>query len=577
MKRNLLESSRSAGNLSMFFRTISPTHSRFGALSFLDDVGLSGKITVGFIPVLVILTGACAVTYFSLDKTNSLLKDHARRTNNIMLEHQIERSFLELRWLGRSEAHHENRLTPEAMAPAQTAVTDAITQTIPKIRAPKRQRLLARIKQNYAEYSSVLGELLRVRSEEVKLGGEGVAPSDRRIAGLALAMETQRNQMAQLAQSITEDLHEVIDSSTEDNRRLAEETAMTTDRAQSLALWLMILALVVGGVLAKVIGLHISKPVEEEQAARQRLTAEKRKEEMLALADFFEQVVGGVVTAVTTAADQLQGAARLLSAGATDSKAHSNQVIDASRLASANVSSVASATEQLSYSIREIAEQTQRSYRIASDAAGEAEKTYSCVNELAEGAHRIGGVVQIISEIAAQTNMLALNATIEAARAGESGKGFAVVAQEVKALASQTARATEDVAKQIANIQTSAQNAAGLVASITQTTQEVSSIASSIASSVEEQDNATRDIARNVQEASGRTEDVSTKIADTILSLGKSTDAAGQVFESATLLAAQSRKLQSECEHFLQQIRSNETQASNPIKNASCIELRLAH
>jgi methyl-accepting chemotaxis protein len=375
------------------------------------------------------------------------------------------------------------------------------------------------------------------------------------LANISSKIGTYETRMESLGQNIINDLHEVIKSSTEDNRRLAEETAIITDRAQSHALWLTLFALGVGAILAKGIGQHISRPVEEKQEQMRLIELEQRRSETISLANSFERVVGGVVETVMSAANNLQDAAKALSTSAEESRSRAELIIEASHLASSDVSSVASATEELSYSIREIGEQTQRSHKITSEAAGEAEKTHSCVCKLADGASRIGGIVLMINKIAAQTNMLALNATIEAARAGESGRGFAVVAQEVKALASQTARATQDISKQVEQIQELTKNATELVFSITGTTQEISAIASSIAASVEEQGTATHDIALHIQQASARTEDVNRKITMEIGMSQQYAAAAEQVLYSAACLADQSRTLRSECMRFLEQVR----------------------
>jgi murein DD-endopeptidase MepM/ murein hydrolase activator NlpD len=176
------------------------------------------------------------------------------------------------------------------------------------------------------------------------------------------------------------------------------------------------------------------------------------------------------------------------------------------------VQTVAAAAEELNASIAEIGRQVQSASTMAGGAVQQAEKTNQQVQGLAEAAQKIGDVVKLISDIAAQTNLLALNATIEAARAGDAGKGFAVVASEVKNLATQTAKATEEISQQIASIQAATGEAVGAIQGIGKTIVEINQVASSIAAAVEEQNASTREIARNVQETSAGTQEVSSNI-----------------------------------------------------------------
>ncbi|MDU1694174.1 MAG: methyl-accepting chemotaxis protein, partial [Bradyrhizobium sp.] len=185
--------------------------------------------------------------------------------------------------------------------------------------------------------------------------------------------------------------------------------------------------------------------MELAQKNQDKIAAQQRKAEMIKLADAFQAAVGGIVTTVSSAAHQLEGAAGTLSGTANQTQVLSSMVAAASEEASTNVGAVASATEEMSASVTEISRQVHDSSRIANEAVKQAERTDARINELQAAAGRIGDVVKLITAIAEQTNLLALNATIEAARAGESGRGFAVVASEVKALAAQTAKATEDI------------------------------------------------------------------------------------------------------------------------------------
>ena len=221
-----------------------------------------------------------------------------------------------------------------------------------------------------------------------------------------------------------------------------------------------------------------------------------------------------------------------------------------------NVQTVASATEELSSSIREIGNQVSESSRIVGAAVTQADDTNAKVKALAEAAQKIGDVVTLINEIAGQTNLLALNATIEAARAGEAGKGFAVVASEVKNLATQTAKATEEIAGQVRAIQDATDTSAQAIDTIAQTINRVNEISTAIASAVEEQGAATQEIARNVQQAAQGTTEVSSNIGSVTQVAQETGAAATQLLSSAGELARNGTLLRSQVDDFLREVRA---------------------
>lgn len=270
----------------------------------------------------------------------------------------------------------------------------------------------------------------------------------------------------------------------------------------------------------------------------------------------FEKSVGQIVGTVSTAATELLTAADGLSAAAEQASRQSTAVAAASEEASTNVQTVASATEELSASIGEIGRQVSDSSRIAERAVDEASRADVTVEALAREAQRIGEVVMLISDIASQTNMLALNATIEAARAGEAGKGFAVVAAEVKNLATQTAKATDEIGQRIGQIQGATKGTVDAIASIRKTIEEISGISTAIASAVGEQGAATQEIARNVQQAAQGTGDVSSNIVGVTEVAGKTGTAASQVLGSAGAFSQQADALRDEVERFLTTVRA---------------------
>ncbi len=304
--------------------------------------------------------------------------------------------------------------------------------------------------------------------------------------------------------------------------------------------------------------LSVEKARAEVEAIHQRdaRAAAQRKADMLALANSFEEKVGSIVNIVAAASTQLSATAEHLTRTAGMTTDRCATVADVSERASTNVNSVAAAAEQLTSSIREINQRVHQSDAMASKAASEAEQTTHQVRALAEAGGRIGNVIALITKIAAQTNLLALNATIEAARAGEAGRGFAVVATEVKALADQTAKATADIATQIAGIQASTKQATAFIEGIAGTIQEVHSIAGSIASAVEEQGAATQEIARNAYQAGPGTDDVARNILDVKESAQGSSTAAEELLASARDLSRQAEALRGEMNGFLNQVRA---------------------
>ena len=234
----------------------------------------------------------------------------------------------------------------------------------------------------------------------------------------------------------------------------------------------------------------------------------------------------------------------------------SRTVAEGAGEATINVETVAASSEELSMSIREIANLVTKASQISHRAADEGQRTNQTVSGLQSMAQKIGEIVSLINDIASQTNLLALNATIEAARAGEAGKGFAVVASEVKALASQTAKATDDIRSQVAAIQGEAQATVDAIGSISKTINEVNEISGAIAAAVEQQSAATQEIARNVEKAATRTRDVSTHVQKISTSADAMGVTSGAVLEAATMLASDATALRQQVDGFLATIKA---------------------
>jgi methyl-accepting chemotaxis protein len=408
-----------------------------------------------------------------------------------------------------------------------------------------------------------------------------------------------------ISDSITIDAVGIKESALADQRKLETAAHMLVDATQYSVLMLCLGGMLLGSILAWVIGSGLSRSVTSMCAAMRKLAAgefdvvlpglgrkdevgemasaveafklqaiqkamqdstkreqenqmaaDARRAELQRFADDFETAVGTIVTNVSTSATQLEGAAGMLSRTAEMTQELSGHVAFASEETSNNVQSVATASGQLSMSVEEIGRQVRESSQFAAGAVTQAEETDARIARLLRAAQKIGDVVRMITAIAEQTNLLALNATIEAARAGEAGRGFAVVASEVKSLANQTAKATEEISSHIAGMQEATQESVAAIKEIGATIGQISRIASSIAAAVDQQGHATQEIAHNVQSVAHGTQQVASTITEVNRGATETGSASSEVLASARALSQESSHLRQELDRFMANVRA---------------------
>ncbi|MCH2273645.1 methyl-accepting chemotaxis protein [Thalassospira sp.] len=356
------------------------------------------------------------------------------------------------------------------------------------------------------------------------------------MAGLAIDRSTTRP-----LRMITEALNKLAQGDT-------SVTTDETDRRDEI------------GALARSLDVFRSNREQAEKLEREQKDTHKtqiaRAEKVEKLIKSFETEVEGNLSTVHSALEQLRATATGMASQSDATTGRAANVAAATEQAAANVDTVAAAAEQLAASIDEITSQVSRSSDIAQSGATEADEASTIFAELGTASDKIGEVVELIQSIAEQTNLLALNATIEAARAGDAGKGFAVVAAEVKNLANQTTRATEDIAGQISGIQESTQNALGAIKHLSGRMKELNEVAASISAAVREQDAATAEIARNVAEAATGTKDVAQNVIGLREAAEEEREASGQVLAASGSLNNKSQNLMTQIKQFLNDIRA---------------------
>ena len=504
--------------------------------------------------------------------------------------------------LNRAEFSLAANPSPEVVAEAEKAVAAeraAFSKRLEAMRAsagPRQLELLVDVEARWSDYAAELDDTLAV----AKRVGSGVEIGESQKAILA-SVQDSRAKASALRRSVSE----YVTYTDEKGAKISQDATATYEQVSLLLMVVSGIGLVLGialgfaisryGVVAPIrraiaclrslaegdlkvdifgvgrrdeIGdvaetmkvfkenMLRTKEMEAQVVAQEARARDEQRRALHAMADTLEAGVGAAVQTITSAATELEAAAQTLTASLEETNAQAANVSAASTQASTNVETVATACEELATSVQEIGQQVAQSAQSADAAVASAGRTSDTVLQLSGAVERIGEVVGLINSIASQTNLLALNATIEAARAGEAGKGFAVVATEVKALATQTAKATEEISSQIQSVQRGTTDTATAIVEISRLVADNRETAAGIASAVEEQNAATQEIARNVQQAAQGTAEVNGAIAQVSQAAAEGGSASAQVLSSAQELAKTASELRAGVDTFLSQVRA---------------------
>jgi methyl-accepting chemotaxis protein len=555
----------------------------------LSNLKIAARLMIGFGALLVLIVGLSGYSVISGRTSEGALAFVVRQESNDATDERIGKGMNEARYqiwmaLATGDDSHWQKVSGSLKT-----LHELLDELIINTRVPDRLAQAKEYASRIADWETAIAKLRDIKGSNVSLD----APEAKAILANTSALAAKADEIGDaLADAYANGAKATVASATEDMSRAVDIALIVGSLSILLGIVLTFittrsivppirqmtdamaklashdLTTAIGGLdrkdeigaMAKAVQVFKGNMIEADRLAEaqkaEQLAKEERAKKVNILTTDFDASIGGVVQSVSSQATQMESSAQSLSATAEEATKQSTAVAAASEQAAANVQTVASAAEELTSSISEIGRQVAQSSKITASAVSEAERANQMVQGLVQASGKIGEVVALITDIANQTNLLALNATIEAARAGEAGKGFAVVAAEVKNLANQTARATEEIGAQISSVQTATHEAVQAIQTIGKTIGEINGIASTIAAAVEEQSAATKEIARNVEQAATGTQEVTSNIAGVSQAANDTGSAATQVLASARELSQQSESLKSVVTKFLANVKA---------------------